>query len=163
MSRTKLGFIITCAALVVNLVMSMILVFAKNVSYPKATSTGWNVLIFKSDFFTSGFEVIGAVASVIFVLYLLASAGAIGSGITGFLSKDSQAIAKPLRSVTIGVYAGFVMVVLAVITLLISSAIMTYDTYTTQYYWLLIPLVVALGGVMLIRREAKRPKDADQA
>ena len=162
MSRIKLGFLVTCAALVVSLVMSMILLFAQNVTYLKATSTGWNILTFKNDFFTEGFEAIGMVASIVFVIYLIASAGAIGSGITGVLAKDPRGTATPLRSVTIGVIAGFVMVVLAIVTLLISSALMTHSKYTTQYYWLLIPLAIALCGVLIVRGEARRLKGVGQ-
>jgi hypothetical protein len=70
---------------------------------------------------------------------------------------NSERISKSLKFVFFQVYFGFAIVAIALICVAYPSTLFRY-TYSTQYYFLLIPLAITLLTAIMIKKELNRPK-----
>ena len=158
MNKIKIGFLVILIGLVATFALSLMLTFAKNLSLPAYVSTGANILSFNSGFFKNGYEGIGMIASLVFVVYFIMYAGAVGTALAGIFTNKPESMRRSLNLLIAAVCIGFVMVILAVVSIVISTLMWTrvHYTYTTDYYFLLIPLTITLAAIIITKMNVKR-------
>jgi len=168
MSKIKIGFLVILLGLCATFALSLFLTFAENLSLPGYASTGANILSFNAGFFRNGYEGIGMIASAVFVIYFIMYAGAAGTALSGMFAVKPANLQRSLNLLIAAVCIGFVMVILAIVSVVVSALMWTrvHYEYSTDYYFLLIPLAVTLAAIILtkinVRRMAAGQNNANQ-
>ncbi|MGI6546447.1 MAG: hypothetical protein ACOX2M_08550 [Fastidiosipilaceae bacterium] len=176
--KIKMGYILIILLLAITLFLSVFLIFAHNEDLPMLKSTGAGLLGFgeeklfttrggavkmaRPDYFSNIYEfsdgdtfmVAGWFVRIlywlfcVFGIYVLINAG------VAYFSK-SKRLGKVLTFLICETCFGFAIVAIALISIGYPSLIYHSFTYSTQYYFLLIPLTGALAAAVWTKRELK--------
>jgi len=173
--KAKICYSVVCLGVCVTFILSLFLTFAKNEELPLLRSTGLGMLGFGAivetrnqstgisykgveDFFENvygfiddgdGFEIYGIIIKIIYWIFVILSIGVM-------IVALAAAIMRPKRywfvliPTYLNILLGFTIVVIAFIVYIIAGMIYSSHTYTTQYFFLLFPLVITLISVIML-------------
>jgi len=188
MQKVKLGFISIFIGLGITLVLSLLLVFAQNNGLPLLRSTGLGLLGFGGEeivvanpnngniyvgpegffnnvysFRDSSFEGIGLIVSGLYWIFCLTCIGVMCLALVSLFLKPQQ-MKVMLVLVIVEVVIGFGIVAIAFLCILVPTFLYNLDySYSTQYHFLLIPLIATLLAAILTFIELRKLKRQEAA
>jgi hypothetical protein len=173
--------------LATTLVLSLLLVFAQNTGLPLLKSTGLGLLGFGEEithvnkttgityvgpegFFNNvygyvgdDFPGVGLVVKGLYWVFCITCLGVICLALVSLLFKQ-KLMRMTLIFVFIEVFIGFGLVVIAFLCIIVPTVTFDfYYVYTTQYHFLLIPLILTLVMAILAMRGLRKPKSQNMA
>ena len=188
MQKVKLGFIAIFVGLGITLALSLLLVFAQNNGLPLLRSTGSGLLGFGGkeitvanpnnghtyvgpegffnnvySFSDSSFEGIGSIVRGLYWFFCITCIGVMCLAIVSLFLKPQQ-MKVMLILVIVEVVIGLGIVAIAFLCILVPTFLYHLDySYSTQYHFLLIPLIATLLAAILNLVELRKLKSQQAA
>ena len=180
MQKVKLGLVVVLIGLCTTLILSLFLVFAQNTGLPLLRSTGMGLLGFgelviqvnpntgaiyvgPEGFFNnvysysdSGFEIVGAIVGAMYWFFCITCVSVLCFTLVSLFLKPKQ-VKMALVFVYIEVGLGFGMIAIALLCIIVPTFLYNfYYVYSTQYYFLVIPLIITLVAAIFTHRELRK-------